>query len=78
MTRLELQHLAGSGSPMELRCPQCRSGDLDFPDLPRGDDAVECKGCGNWFTFAEVENDVLFEARALLSRSFPFLPLDPL
>jgi len=78
MTRLDLLPFSGNGSPMELHCPQCRSDRLDIPELPRGDDAVECKDCGKWFKFAEVENDVLFEARVLLSRSFPFLPFDPI
>jgi hypothetical protein len=78
MTRLELEQLAGNGSPMLLSCPHCKADSLDFPQLPRGDDAVECLTCGHWFTFAEVENVALYDARQLLARSFPFLPFDPI
>ncbi|MEP7041979.1 MAG: hypothetical protein ABI843_02885 [Dokdonella sp.] len=78
MTRLELEQLAGNASPMLLGCPHCRADALNFPPLPRGGDAVECLGCGQCFTFAEVENAALYETRRILSRSFPFLPFDPL
>ncbi|MEP7042089.1 MAG: hypothetical protein ABI843_03445 [Dokdonella sp.] len=58
-----------------LSCPNCKGHYLDHPRCPRGDDAVECRTCHEWFTFAELEGLVLRETRKLLARAFPRLPL---
>jgi hypothetical protein len=60
-----------------LQCPSCNSHDLDVPDLPRGDDGVECLTCRAWFTYAEIESLALTGAREDLALSFPDLPFGP-
>jgi len=44
-----------------------------MPVHPRGDDAVECGGCGQWFTYGELERAALEETRSLLMLAFPSL-----
>ncbi|HEY0230672.1 MAG TPA: hypothetical protein VGC55_05435 [Dokdonella sp.] len=44
-----------------------------MPVHPRGDDAVECRACGQWFTYGELERAALAETRSLLMLSFPYL-----
>lgn len=56
-----------------LHCTCCRSSALDMPVHPRGDDAVECRACGQWFTYGELERAAAAEARSLLKLSFPYL-----
>jgi hypothetical protein len=77
MTKLEVLELIKSSRSMFLQCPNCNAHNLDGPELPRGDDYVECLTCGELFSFSEVEARALANTRETLARKFPNLPLDP-
>lgn len=76
MTKIDILDIAG-GNGMLLQCPYCNAYDLDTPLLPRGDDYVECRTCGQLFTHSRAESHALASAREMLARKFPNL-LDPL
>jgi hypothetical protein len=73
MTRLDVVDLIRASGPLFLECPNCRSHNLDCPEYPRGDDAVACRSCSNWFSYAELEQQALSGTRKLLSVDFPEL-----
>ena len=71
--QLDIWQGIGRNVGLLLHCTSCRSSALDMPIHPRGDDAVECRACGEWFTYGELERAALAETRSLLMQSFPFL-----
>ena len=71
--QLDIRQGIGRNVGLLLHCTSCRSSALDMPIHPRGDDAVECRACGEWFTYGELERAALAETRSLLMQSFPFL-----
>lgn len=78
MTKSDIHDLIAGGNGMLLQCPNCNTYNLDTPQLPRGDDYVECLTCGELFTYSFVESRTLASTREMLARKFPNLPLDPL
>jgi hypothetical protein len=73
MTRLNAVDLIRTRGSLFLQCPHCRGHNLDCPETPRGDDAVACRTCSNWFSYAELEQQSLSSTRKLLSVDFPEL-----
>jgi hypothetical protein len=71
--QLDITQGIGRNVGLLLHCTCCRSSALDMPIHPRGDDAVECRACGEWFTYGELERAAATETRSLLMQSFPFL-----
>lgn len=77
MTRLEVQDLIRSSASTFLQCMNCNSHDLDCPEHPRGDDAVECRTCGDWSTYATLEALAVSRTRKMLSMDFPEMRIEP-
>jgi flavoprotein len=76
MTRLEVQELIRTSRSLLLQCANCNSQDLRCPEHPRGDDAIECRTCGDWSTYAALEAIAVARTRKMLAMDFPEMRLE--